>query len=105
VLVDAEYFDQLTATGTEGESELSEDEKTRLAMETWATDRHSAAFPAVGTPEWGRMNRKRAELIRKKLRGELTEPERRQYEWLQRQSLQALNASFPRNGQVEVGAE
>src|SRR5918994_1539575 len=25
-------------------------------------------FPAVGTPEWGRMNQRRAELIRKKVR-------------------------------------
>ena len=53
-------------------------------------------FPAVGTPEWGLMNQRRAELIRKKVRGELTEAERRQYEWLQRKSLEALDAAHPR---------
>jgi hypothetical protein len=54
------------------------------------------SFPAVGTPEWGQMNQRRAELIRKKVRGELTEAERRQYEWLQRKSLEALDAVHPR---------
>jgi hypothetical protein len=55
-------------------------------------------FPAVGTPEWGRMNQRRAELIQKKVRGELTEAERQQYEWLQRKSLEALDAAHPRTG-------
>jgi hypothetical protein len=53
-------------------------------------------FPTVGTPEWGRMNQRRAELIRKKVRAELTEAERQQYEWLQRKSLEALDAAHPR---------
>jgi hypothetical protein len=60
-----------------------------------------AAFPRVGTPEWGRMNRRRAELIRKHIRGELTAGERDEYETLQRLSLAALEASFPRYGDGE----
>jgi hypothetical protein len=60
-------------------------------------------FPAVDTAEWGQTNRRRAELIRKKLRGELTEAERRQYEWLQRRSLEALDAAFPRPASGEAG--
>lgn len=59
-------------------------------------DQTDMPFPAVGTPEWGRMNQRRAELIRKKVRGELTEAERREYEWLQRRSLEALDAAHPR---------
>lgn len=47
-----------------------------------------AVFPQVGTAEWGEMNRKRAELIRKKVRGELSESERQEYETLQRLSLE-----------------
>jgi hypothetical protein len=54
------------------------------------------AFPQVGTPEWGRMNQRRAELIRKSLRGELSEGERQEYETLQRLSLAAVEATFPR---------
>ncbi len=56
------------------------------------------AVPQVGTAEWGRMNRRRAELIRKKLSGELTESEREEYETLQRLSLAAVDASFPLPG-------
>lgn len=62
---------------------------------------YEANFPQVGTPEWGAMNRKRAELIRKKVRGELSEAERRLYETLQRRSLEALDKAFPRYGQGE----
>ncbi len=61
-----------------------------------------AAFPRVGTPEWSRMNRRRAELIRKDIRGELTAGERDEYETLQRLSLAALEASFPRYGDGEA---
>jgi hypothetical protein len=53
-------------------------------------------FPAVGTPEWGRMNRRRAELIRKKNRLGLTEDEREEYDRLQRLSHAALEEAFPR---------
>lgn len=55
-----------------------------------------AAFPRVGTPEWGRMNRRRAELIRKEIAGTLTPDERPEYERLQRESLAALDKAFPR---------
>lgn len=58
-----------------------------------------ADFPKVGTTEWGGMNRKRAELIRKKIRGELNEAEREEYEALQRLSLAAVEASLPRQGE------
>ena len=60
------------------------------------TDPMTGPFPAVGTAEWGQMNQRRAELICKKVRGELTEAERRQYEWLQRKSLEALDVAHPR---------
>ncbi len=53
-------------------------------------------FPGAGTPEWGRMNRRRAELIRKKIRGELNEQERELYETLQRRSLEELERAYPR---------
>lgn len=56
----------------------------------------SEEFPGVGTPAWGRMNQERAALIRKKVRGELTEAERGRYEYLQSQSLAALDQAFPR---------
>jgi hypothetical protein len=57
------------------------------------------AFPEVGTPEWGEMNRERADLIRKEIRGELTEQERQRYETLQRQSYEALERRYPRGGE------
>ncbi len=52
-------------------------------------------FPRAGTPEWARMNRRRAELIRKHIRGELSATEHAEYERLQRLSLAALEASLP----------
>jgi hypothetical protein len=59
------------------------------------------AFPQVGTAEWGEMNRKRAELIRKNIRGELSESEREEYETLQRLSLAAVEGSFSRQGDAK----
>jgi len=61
----------------------------------------NAAFPRMGTAEWGEMNQKRAELIRKKIRGELSDSELQEYETLQRLSLSAVEASFPRQGDVQ----
>ena len=52
-------------------------------------------FPKPGTPEWGAMNALRQTLIRKKVRGELTDDERPLYELLQRKSLAAAAAEFP----------
>lgn len=101
VLVDAESFDQLTSIdsgsgpGPTGTANGKPDGPGAPA----------ADFPAVGTPEWGQMNRRRADLIRKKLRGELTEAERQQYEWLQRRTLEALDAIAPRPGPTEPGRE
>ena len=58
-------------------------------------------FPRVGTAAWGEMNRRRAELIRKKIRGELSPEEQALYEALQRRSLEALERAFPRQGEDE----
>lgn len=55
-------------------------------------------FPAVGSQAWGAMNRRRAELIRKKVRlgvESLSEEERREYEWLQESSRRSLEAAYP----------
>lgn len=60
-----------------------------------------AAFPKPGTTDWGEMNRKRAELICKKIRGELSESEREEYEILQRFSLAEVEASFPQQGKAK----
>ena len=54
------------------------------------------AFPAVNTPEWDAMNKRRDELIRKNIDGVLTPAEREEYERLQRLSLAAVVKAFPR---------
>ena len=64
-----------------------------------------AVFPQVGTVEWGEMNRRRAELIRKKIRDELSESEREEYKSLQRLSLAAVEASFPRQADANQRGE
>jgi mRNA-degrading endonuclease RelE of RelBE toxin-antitoxin system len=56
----------------------------------------NSEFPAVGTPEWGRMNQRRAELIRKKNRKGLSSEEQIEHERLQRLSHDALETQFPR---------
>jgi hypothetical protein len=53
-------------------------------------------FPVPGTLEWGQMNRRRAELIRKKVRSVLTAQEQAEYEFLQRMSLATVNRTYPR---------
>ena len=58
-------------------------------------------FPKIGTPEWDEMNRKRAELIRKKVSGQLTKEECEIYEFLQSRSLAAIEAACPRDGTDE----
>ncbi len=60
--------------------------------------RRPEAVPQVGTDEWSQMNRRRADLIRKKLGGELTESEREESETSQRLSLAAVDALFPLPG-------
>lgn len=52
-------------------------------------------FPKPGTPEWGKMNQRRAELIEKHIAGTLTEAERIEFDDLQRLSLAALVEAFP----------
>ena len=87
VLMGAEYFDQIAPGAAEAPAETTD--------ETVHDQAEEPTFPPVGTPEWGQMNRRRAELIRKKLRGELNDAERGEYERLQRRSLEALDAAFP----------
>lgn len=53
-------------------------------------------FPVPGTPEWARMNRRRGELIRRKVRGSLSPVENEELEWLQRETLAAVDRTFPR---------
>ena len=60
-----------------------------------ADETRPTRFPRPGTVEWGQMNRRRAELIRKKLSGLLEGAERAEYEELQRQSLAAVDEIYP----------
>jgi hypothetical protein len=53
-------------------------------------------FPAIGTEEWGLMNRRRSELIRKKYRQGLTAEEQAEFERLQRLCFAAIDERFPR---------
>lgn len=53
-------------------------------------------LPEIGTPEWSRMNQRRAELIRKKNRQGLSPDEQVEYERLQRLSHKTLETRFPR---------
>ena len=98
VLVAEELFARFMPGDADDASGSAGAQSNGLGADDWDTERQSAEFPTIGTPEWGRMNRRRAELIRKKLRGQLTEDEHRQYEWLQRRSLEALNAACPLPG-------
>jgi excisionase family DNA binding protein len=50
----------------------------------------------VGTADWDELTERRAELIHKKNRQGLTEPELAEYEQLQRLSREAINRAFPR---------
>jgi hypothetical protein len=52
-------------------------------------------FPQVRTEEWGAMNRRRAELIRKKNREGLTPEENTEYQRLQQLSRAELERAFP----------
>jgi hypothetical protein len=71
-------------------------EKTTKATASREQTNGSDDFPAIDTPEWGRMNQRRAELIRKKNRQGLAPDEQIEYERLQRLSHEALEAQFPR---------
>jgi hypothetical protein len=53
------------------------------------------AFPTIGTEEWGLMNRRRSELIRKKYRQGLTAEEQAEFERLQRLCFSAIREKFP----------
>ncbi len=53
-------------------------------------------FPVPGTPEWGLVNRRRADLILREVRGDLSPAEREELERLQRETLAAVDHAFPR---------
>jgi hypothetical protein len=55
----------------------------------------SEVFPKPGTPEWGRMNARRHELIAGDLACTLTEQEQIELAHLQEQTRAALNEAFP----------
>jgi V8-like Glu-specific endopeptidase len=66
-----------------------------LGSETDTADIEDTSFPNPGSKEWEAMNRRRAELIRKKIRGTLSPEELPEYERLQRLSRAALEHAFP----------
>jgi hypothetical protein len=53
-------------------------------------------FPTPGTPAWSHFNRRRAELIRRKVRSGLSHGEGEELDWLQRETLAAVDRAFPR---------
>jgi hypothetical protein len=53
------------------------------------------AFPVPGTPEWGKMNQRRAELIDKKVYSSLTAEEEAELEELQRKTREAIDKAHP----------
>src|SRR5262245_56319533 len=63
--------------------------------DTPATAEVDDSFPAIGTEEWGLMNRRRSELIRKKNRQGLTAEERAEFERLQHFCFSAIEERFP----------
>lgn len=65
-----------------------------------ALDPEEEGFPSPGTPAWGRLNQRRADLIRQKVRGTLSPQEERELEWLQRETLAAVDRLFPRPPRV-----
>jgi hypothetical protein len=54
-----------------------------------------SAFPVPGTPEWGRMNQRRAELIDKQVCSSLTAAEEAELEELQRKTREAVDRAHP----------
>jgi DNA-directed RNA polymerase specialized sigma24 family protein len=61
----------------------------------------SEEIPIVGTEAWGRMNRRRVELIHKKNRQGLTDQERSEFERLQGLCHAALVKAFPRRDTIQ----
>lgn len=53
-------------------------------------------FPLPGTPQWGRLNQRRAELIERHISGQLSGAERAELDWLQKETLAAVDRTFPR---------
>ena len=60
------------------------------------TGKESHDFPEPGTPEWGRLNRRRGELIEREVDGGLSSREADELAWLQRETLAAVDRAFPR---------
>jgi hypothetical protein len=53
-------------------------------------------FPTPGTPAWSHFNRRRGELIGRKVRSGLSRREEEELEWLQSETLAAVDRAFPR---------
>jgi hypothetical protein len=60
-----------------------------------ATVEVDETFPAIGTEEWGLMNRRRSEFIHEKNRQGLTADERAEFERLERLCFAAIDERFP----------
>jgi hypothetical protein len=93
-------LDQLTLNGVKlGEEQrrkLLEAVNHLLQRDGTSSAQGQEEFPAVGTPAWGKMNRRRAELIQKKNREPLSPDETAECERLQRLSREALERAYPR---------
>ena len=75
---------------------MSASPKRPEPMNRDATAIPAEAFPVPGTPAWRKMNRRRGELIHKKVHFGLTVEEQVEYEYLQQASLAAVNKAYPR---------
>ncbi len=53
-------------------------------------------FPTPGSPAWSYMNRRRAELVRRKVRSALSPAEEEELSRMQRESLAVVDRTFPR---------
>lgn len=56
-----------------------------------------ANFPAVNSPEWGQMNRRRGALIWKQIHATITDAEQAELDALQRLVGDAISKIFPRD--------
>jgi hypothetical protein len=54
------------------------------------------SFPTPGSPAWSYMNRRRADLIRRKVRSALSPAEEEELSRMQKESLAAVERAFPR---------
>ncbi len=66
------------------------------STQSYSLNDRESLFPMPGTIEWGHLNRRRAELIWRKVRGELSKREEQELDWLQRETFAAVEQAFPR---------